>query len=149
MLQTWIQVLLAAPETTEYTPNRGLGVTIRKMSYLWQNVITYRQIDAKNDPNDEAAPSSTQRTSQNTVSTKTFGCATLMEDEDYTNSIQEWMFSTMLPDPLDLTSCYSHCRYTRWFYHIKQAFLKEATDLLSPDSYVSRDMVSSEQHQAI
>jgi hypothetical protein len=53
----------------------------------------------------------------------------------------------MLPDPLDLTSCYSHCRYTRWFYHIKQAFLKEATDLLSPDSYVSRDMVSSEQHQ--
>jgi hypothetical protein len=25
------------------------------MSYLpaWQNVITYRQIDAKNDPNDE------------------------------------------------------------------------------------------------
>jgi hypothetical protein len=31
-----------------YTTNRGLGVTIRKMSYLpaWQNV-TYRQIDAK------------------------------------------------------------------------------------------------------
>jgi hypothetical protein len=32
-----------------YTTNRGLGVTIRKMSYLpaWQNVITYRQVDEK------------------------------------------------------------------------------------------------------
>jgi hypothetical protein len=45
--------------------------------------------------------------------TKTFGCATLMEDEDYATVFKRRMFTTMLPDPLDLTSCnYSpHCRY--------------------------------------
>jgi hypothetical protein len=50
----------------------------------------------------------------------------------------------MLPDPLDLTSCTTPptAGIPDGFYHIKRAFLKEeATDLLSPDSYVSRDMV--------
>jgi hypothetical protein len=38
-----------------------------------------------------------------------------MEDEDYATVFKRWMFSTMLPDPLDLTSATTpHCRYTRW-----------------------------------
>jgi hypothetical protein len=62
------------------------------MSYLpaWQNVITYRQIDAENDPNDEAGLRLLVHCdlSKYCFPTKTFGCATLMEDEDC-NSIQE------------------------------------------------------------
>jgi hypothetical protein len=73
-----------------------------------------------------------------------------MEDEDYATVFKRRMFTTMLPDPLDLTSCnYSPLQVYPMFYHIKQAFLKEeATDLLSPDSYVSKGYgLSSEQRK--
>jgi hypothetical protein len=61
-----------------------------------------------------------------------------MEDEDYATVFKRWMFSTMLPDPLDdLVQLLPHCRYTRWFYH-QTSVLERATDLLSPDSYVSK-----------
>jgi hypothetical protein len=45
--------------------------------------------------------------------TKTFGCATLMEDEDYATVFKRRMFTTMLPDPLDTSCNYSPTAGTR------------------------------------
>jgi hypothetical protein len=73
-----------------------------------------------------------------------------MEDELYATVFKRWMFSTMLPDPLDdLVQLPPTAGIPDGFYHIKRAFLKEeATDLLSPDSYVSKGYgLSSEQRK--
>jgi hypothetical protein len=87
-----------------------------------------------------AAPSSTQRTSQNAVSPQRHLAALPLWKTKVCNSIQGWMFSTMLRSSwLDLVQL-PPTAVPDGFYHIKRAFLKEATDLLSPDSYVSRDM---------
>jgi hypothetical protein len=57
-----------------------------------------------------------------------------MEDEYLEKSSRGECFTTMLPDPLDLTSCnyLPTAGIPDAFYRIKQAFLKEEAGFVEP-----------------